>query len=279
MNDKLVASDGRTHLDTPLRGASLVAPRLVDSTHIADEVAMLPNVNVIGLGGRSVFDRGREIVYPLVETLVEARRRHELVVGCGGGERLRHVFAVGMDLGLPTGGLAQLAGACEEQNAVLLQTLLARHGGVNLVRDHVADLPLYLGQGSIPIVICVPPYHHWEPPSREGRLPEHGSDLGLLMTAEALGARSLILVKDQPGLFTDDPRLVPNAEFIPHVTTGTLLERRLPHLIVDFTLVETLHRTRFLTKAQIVDARKPEQLLAALDGEPVGTIIEQGAAQ
>lgn len=276
MSDEFVVGDGRTHISGSLMGKSLVAPELVESTDIEREVAMLPDVHVISLGGRSVFDRGRDVVLPLVDAIVEARKEHEFVVGVSGGARIRHVFHIALDLGLPTGGLAQVAGACEEQNAVLLQTLLARHKGVTLVRDHFSDLPLFLAQGTIPISISVPPYHHWEPPSRTGRLPEHGSDLGLYMTAEALGARSCIFVKDQRGLFTDDPVTNPDAEFIPHITTGELLRRDLPSLIVDRVLVETLHNARFVQRVQVINGFKPELLGAALRGEHVGTIIEKG---
>lgn len=276
MTDEFVVGDGRTHISATLMGKSLVAQELVDSTDIASEVAMLPDVHVISLGGRSVFDRGRAVVLPLVDEIVEQRKQHEFLVGVSGGARLRHVFHIGLDLGLPTGGLAQVAGACEEQNAILLQTLLARHKGVTLVRDHFPDLPLYLAQGTIPICISVPPYHHWEPPSRTGRLPEHGSDLGIFMTAEALGARSCIFVKDQDGLFTDDPATNSDAEFIPHITTGELMRRDLPSLIVDRVLVETLHNARFVRKVQVINGFQPDKLGAALRGEHVGTIIERG---
>jgi len=278
MSKDFIVGDGRTHIDNPLRGESLVAPKLVASTDIAEEVAMLPNVQVIGLGGASVFDRGSAVVFPLVDAIVQARKEHEFLVGVGGGARLRHVYQVSLDLGLPTGGLAQLAGACEEQNAILLQTLLAQHKGVTLVRDHFADIPLFLSQGTIPITISVPPYHHWEPPSRTGRLPENGSDLGLYMTAEALGAKSCIFVKDQRGLYSDDPVTNPEAEFIEHITTGALMERNLPSLIVDRTLVETLHHARFVKRVQIINGLEPETLGAALRGEHVGTIIEKGDA-
>jgi molybdenum storage protein len=275
VSKEFMVGDGRVHLKTGLMGESLVAQRLINSTDIDEEVAILPHVKLVGLGGRSIFDRGRAAVFPLVDQLVEARKAHDLVVGVSGGARVRHVYQIGLDLGLPTGGLAQLVGACEEQNATMLQTLLAKHKGVKLVRDHFPDLPLYLEHGMIPIVISVPPYHHWEPPSRTGRLPENGSDLGFYMTAEALGARCCIFIKDQDGLYTDDPAKNAAAEFIPRIGAAELMERNLPSLILDRTVVETLQNARFVREIQIVNGLVPGNLLKALNGEHVGTIIHR----
>ena len=157
MSQDLVVGDGRTHLDNKLMGESLVKPGLQDSTDIDNEVALVPTCKVIGIGGRSIMDRGRDAVLPMVDALVNARKDHEIVIGVSGGARLRHVFHVALDRGSPTGGLAQLAGACEEQNVAMLQQLMARHNAVMLTRDHFAELPLYLQNNMIPMVISVPP--------------------------------------------------------------------------------------------------------------------------
>jgi molybdenum storage protein len=47
-----------------------------------------------------------------------------------------------------------------------------------------------------------------------GRIPSHRTDVGAFLTAEVVGAWRCILVKDEPGLFTDDPKRDPEAEFI-----------------------------------------------------------------
>jgi molybdenum storage protein len=268
----LMTGDGRLHLDTELMGESLVRDALIRSSDTEVEVAMVPDCTVVMIGGRSLFDRGRDVVYPLVEQIVEARKEHPMLIGVSGGARLRHVFHVGLDLGIPTGGLAQLAGACEEQNVAMLQILLGRHNAVHLKRDHFSDLPLYLKNGMIPLTICVPPYHFWEPPA-PGRLPSNGSDLGLFMTAEALGAPRLILLKDQEGLFTDDPETNPDATFIPRIGAAELEALELPSLIVDRELVATLRNARFTTHVQVVNGLVPGNLTRALAGEPVGTVI------
>lgn len=271
----LVVGDGRTHLGTVLMAESLLDRGLIASTESEREIPMVPYVNVIGLGGRSILDRGKAVLFPLLDEIVAAKPNHKMMLGVSGGARLRHVYQIGLDLGIPTGGLAMLAGGAEEQYAVMLQALLARYDGVGMPRDHFSDLPLWLRAGMIPIVISMPPYHYWEPPSGQGRLPLNGSDLGLYMTAEALGARSMTFVKDRDGLYSDDPETSPGAEFIPRIGAGALLERDLPSLIVDRTVVETLRNARFVKRVQIINGLKPGLLTRALEGEHVGTIIER----
>ena len=56
-----------------------------------------------------------------------------------------------------TGGVAQLVGAMEECNAVFLNALLAKHGSLQMPRDHFWELSLYIDNGMIPIVISIPP--------------------------------------------------------------------------------------------------------------------------
>ena len=270
---EFAVGDGRTHLQTRLMGASLVREDLNDATDVAVEVAMLPDCAVIAVGGRSIMDRGARAVLPLVEAIVKARKDHAFVVGVSGGARLRHVYHIALDLGIPAGGLAQAAGASEEQNVAMLQHLMARHGAIMLKRDHFDDAAMYLQNGLIPLVISVPPYHYWEPPPRVGNIPENGSDVGMFLTAEALGARACIFVKDQDGLYSDDPTINLDAEFIPRIGAQELIDRDLPNLIVDRVLVETLRNARFVRQVQLINGLKPDQLGRALAGEPVGTII------
>src|SRR6185369_11969342 len=109
--------------------------KVVARTHSEREFEIMPDVTLIGIGGQSIFDRGREALVPLVEELAMLRTNHRMVLGVGGGTRVRHTVSIAMDLGLPTGGVAQLVGAMEELNAILLNALLAPHGSMPMQRD------------------------------------------------------------------------------------------------------------------------------------------------
>ncbi|MBM4374702.1 MAG: uridine kinase [Deltaproteobacteria bacterium] len=277
--NKLLTGDGRTHIESSLMRESLQDRDVIKRTHSANEYEILPDCVLVGVGGHSIFDRGRSALLPLVEELAKARAaKHKMVLGVGGGTRVRHTLAIALDLGLPTGGIAQLVGAMEECNAVFLNALLAKHGSIVMQREHFWELPLYLNSGMLPIVISIPPYHFWEPPPEDGPLPAHGSDFGLFIHAEVLGMKRVIFVKDEDGLYDRDPKKHADAKLIERTTLGALLADMPRELILDRQLFDCWRTARHVKEVQIVNGCKPGMLLAALEGEPVGTVITKEAA-
>ena len=274
---KLVSDDGRTHIQSPLMKESLVDRRVLASTDSAHERAILPDVVLVSIGGQSIFDRGRAALVPLAEEIarVRAEDKVKMIIGVGGGTRVRHTISVALDLGLPTGGMAQLVGAMEECNAIFLNTLLAQHGSITMPRDHFWELPLYLDSGILPIVISVPPYHFWEPPPEEGPLPTHGSDFGLFIHAEVLGMKRMIFVKDEDGLHDKDPKKHADAVPFRSIALDDLLARLPEETILDRTLFKAWKAARHVERIQIVNGLRPGQLTAALRGEDVGTVISK----
>lgn len=278
---KLVTGDGRTHIESNLMRESLVDRRVIAKTGSENELAILPHVVLVGLGGQSIFDRGKPAVMPIVDELSHIRiamragkaSAPPIVIGVGGGTRVRHTVSVALDLGIPTGGVAQLVGAMEEANAVFLNALLAKHGSIVMQREHFWELPLYLESGMLPIVISVPPYHFWEPPPEDGPLPSHGSDFGLFIHAEVLGMKRIIFVKDEDGLYDSDPKRNPQAKKIERTTLGALLANMPEELILDRQLFNAWKTARHVEEVQIVSGLVPGQLTRALAGEPVGTVI------
>jgi molybdenum storage protein len=272
---KLVKEDGRTHIASSLMRESLVDKRVVARTASEREYEIMPDVSLIGIGGQSIFDRGREALIPLVEELAKLRSLYRMVLGVGGGTRVRHTVSIALDLGIPTGGVAQLVGAMEEANAVFLNALLAKHGSIVMQREHFWELPLYLESGMLPIVISIPPYHFWEPPPLEGPLPAHGSDFGLFIHAEVLGMHRIIFVKDEDGLYTKDPKKHADAKHIKKTTLDELLADMPEELIIDRQLFTAWKTARHVKRVQIVNGLKRGQLTRALAGEDVGTVIEK----
>jgi molybdenum storage protein len=271
---KLVTGDGRTHIASPLMRESLVDKRVIAKTHSERELQIMPDVTLVGIGGQSIFDRGREAVLPLVEEIGKARASNKkMVVGVGGGTRVRHTIAIALDLGLPLGGIAQLVGAMEEANAVFLQALLAKHGSIVMQREHFWELPLYLESGMMPITISIPPYHFWEPPLEGSPLPAHGSDFGLFIYAEVLGMKNVIFVKDEDGLHDKDPKHHPDAKPIRKTTLEALLANMPEELILDRMLFEAWRTARHVERVQIVNGLERGALLRALAGEDAGTVI------
>ena len=157
---KLVEGDGRTHIKSPLMRESLQNRGVLAGTDSDHDLQIFPDVTLVGIGGQSIFDRGRDAILPLVEELAECKKDHKLVLAVGGGTRVRHTMSIALDLGLPVGGVAQLVGAMEELNAILLNALMAKHGSMPMQRDHFWDLPLYFDAGIVPIAISVHTARH-----------------------------------------------------------------------------------------------------------------------
>ena len=275
---KLVTGDGRTHIQSQLMRESLQDRKVLSKTNSVRDIQIFPDVSMVSIGGQSIFDRGKSAILPLVDELAQVKKHHKMVIGVGGGTRVRHTMAVAMDLGLPTGGIAQLVGAMEELNAILLNALLAPHGSMPMQRDHFWDLPLYFDAGITPIAISVPPYHFWEPPPLEGAEPMHGSDFGMFQMAEVLGMKQAIYVKDEDGLYTKDPKKHKDAKLIPQITLEELMKDLPEENILDHELYRTWAEARNVKRVVIVNGLVPGQLTKALAGENVGTVITKGGA-
>lgn len=274
MNDIIQEADGRrTHIRSPLMRESLMDRRVLAATDQQQVLPILPDVHVVHIGGASILDRGKAAVVPLLEEIVRCRQQYKILVGVGGGARMRHTYHIALDLGIPTGGLAMVAGAVNEQNRYMVQALLAKHGGVVLHKDHYVVLPLWLASGMIPILSGMPPYHYWEPPTGSRRIPHYREDFGLFMVSEVLGAASMIFVKDEDGLYTADPKRHRQARFIPAITAQEVLAGNFPELIIDRAVLESMIHARNTRRIQIINGLKPELLRRALAGEPVGTVI------
>jgi len=272
---KLVSGDGRTHIESRLMRESLQNRGVISQTDSDRDLQVFPDVTLVSIGGQSIFDRGKAAILPLVEELVQLKRDKSLkmVIGVGGGTRVRHTISVALDLGLPVGGMAQLVGAMEELNAILLNTLLAPHGSMPMQRDHFWDLPLYFDAGITPIAISVPPYHFWEPPPEAGHLPMHGSDFGLFQLAEVLGMKQVVYVKDEDGLYDKDPKKHADAKLFNRITLAELLPRLPDDNILDRELFHAWSHAKNLQRITIVNGLKAGQLTRAMYGDDVGTVI------
>jgi molybdenum storage protein len=268
--------DGRHHVQSALMRESLLDHDLLRKTE-TPVFRMLPEAHVVKIGGRSILDRGRAVVYPVVEELASALASHKLILGTGGGLRSRHTFSIGIDLGLPTGVLAQLTMADSLGNAHILGTLLSPHGVVAIPPEMFGHLlPLFLRAAPGVIYNGVPPYSLWEHPPAVGRIPPHRTDAGCFLLAECFGARTLTLVKDVDGLYEEDPKVNPSAAFIPFIGSSELRKRALKTLPFDRVLLDLLDTARLLKRFQIVNGHVPGRIGAALAGEHVGTIVHAG---
>jgi len=272
---------GRLHIDTPLMGESLVSKAFLKNTESQEYFRMHPDINVLKIGGQSIMDRGAKAILPIVDELVKLKDAHVILLMTGGGTRARHVYSIGVDLGMPTGVLSKLGDKVSWQNAEMLSVLLAKHGGVKIGHgDNLEQLTMFCRQGYLPITTGIPPYGFFEHPAQFGSIPPHRTDCGAFLLAENIGAKSLIYLKDEKGLFENDPKKNRDSNkkltFYDRISVDELLALDLDDLIIERPILQMLKNAKCLKELQIIDAlNHPELIRDALEGRHVGTIIHK----
>ncbi|THB63337.1 MAG: uridine kinase [Desulfovibrio sp.] len=271
---------GRLHIDTPLLGESLVSKELLRRTEADEYFRMHPDIHVLKIGGQSIMDRGAKALMPILDVLIEAKEHYKLLLLTGGGTRARHVYNIGMDLGMPTGVLSKLGDKVASQNAEMLAVLLAKHGGIRIGHgDHLEQLTMFCRQGYLPITPGIPPFGFFEHPAELGSIPPHRTDSGSFLLAENIGAKSLIYLKDEKGLYENDPKKAKDKDSLTYydkLSVDELIALDLEDLIIERPVLNFLKHAKSLKQLQVIDAlRHPEHIMRALEGEHVGTIIHQ----
>jgi molybdenum storage protein len=266
-------ADTTAELEALLMQRSLTDPQLLAAAETASDFRILPNATVLKIGGQSVIDRGRAAVYPLVDEIVAARKTHKMLIGTGAGTRARHLYSIAARLNLPAGVLSQLGASVANQNAVMLGTLLAKHGVSAVDGAGLSAVPLYLEEVNAVVFSGMPPYGLWMRPAREGVIPPYRTDAGCFLVAEQFGCKAMIYVKDEDGLYTGNPKTTKDAVLIPRITVDEMKAKGLHDSILEFPMLDLLQTARHVREVQVVNGLIPGNLTRALNGEHVGTII------
>jgi molybdenum storage protein len=238
---------------------------------------LLPWLHVVKIGGRSIMDRGRDAILPVVEEIRTLLPEHRLLILTGAGIRARHLFSVGLDLGLPVGSLAPLAASDAGQNGQILAELLAQDFVSYVEKPTISSqLAIHLAAARAVVGSAYPPYHHHEFPT--SRIPTHRGDTGAFLLADALGAASLTIVEDVDGVYSADPTGPDgkNATFIDKINYADLAKQT-GTLPIDRALLEVMANARHIQSVQVINGLVPGRLTAALRGQHVGTVIRTGA--
>ncbi|CAD6881305.1 aspartate/glutamate/uridylate kinase [Methylomonas albis] len=264
------------HVASPLARQTLLDGELTRPVAGVRPIRILPWLQVVKIGGRSIMDRGADAILPIVDEIRKILPEHRLLILTGAGVRARHIYSVGLDLGLPVGSLAPLAASEAGQNGHILASLLAPEGVSYVEHSTLANqLAIHLTAARAVVGSGFPPYHHHEFPG--SRIPPHRADTGAFLLADALGAAGLTIVEDVDGVYTTDPR-GPGGETaqLHRETNAADLIKQQGTLPIDRALLEVMANARHLDHVQVVNGLVPGRLTAALRGEHVGTIIHTG---
>ncbi len=263
----------RHELSNKLQGETLVRKGLMKKHQHIRQLRLVPDLHVVKIGGHGTIDYGREVVLPLLEEIGELAGTHKMLVVTGGGVRVRHILDIGIDLGMPAGVLAQLAGKISEQNAEMVALLLSRWGGSRVDSGDLLELPTLLRLGVLPVTHGTPPYGLFEHPPGIGLIPPHRTDTGAFLMAEVLGAKNCILVKNVDGLFTENPMVNPDAELIEEITVAELLAMDMEDMVFEQKLLYLLRDAANVKELRVVNGHKRGNIERAIRGEKVGTLI------
>jgi molybdenum storage protein len=266
--------DGRRlHVKSKLMGESLVSKSFMNSLLLAPQERLFPDINILKIGGQSICDRGAKALPAVIREIVANKKDHKMLLTSGGGTRSRHVYSIGLELGMPTGIIAKFGSTISEQNALMIATLLGPWGGVQIEHDDLVKLPNYYVQGCIPVTHGMPPYDYFAIPPVKGRIPIHRTDVGTMLLADLTGAQSCIFIKDEKGLYTDDPKKTAEVEFISEIGAKQLIQKDQDDLIIERPCLEILQNSEVIDRIQIINGLEKGNITKALKGKRVGTLI------
>jgi len=188
---------------------------------------------------------------------------HEVAVVIGGGALARDFIRTAKDLGLDMQAQDEVAISVSRLFAQLFLKRLGE-GGWSKVAMTLDDAAQGLSEGRIVAM--------------GGLKPGITTDAVAALVAERVNADLLIKGTDQDGIYDKDPRKHAGAVKLDHLGFDDLpkiFEQREHkagiHQIVDPEAVKVLKRRRL--KLIVVNGFKPENILAAVKGEKVGTEI------
>ena len=263
----------RLHVKSTLMGESLVSTEFIDNLDICPQERLYPDVKLMKIGGQSICDRGAKALPEILKEIVRNRKTHKMVITTGGGTRSRHIYSIGLEMGMPTGVIAKFGSMVSEQNALMIATLLSPWGGVQISHSDIVKLPTYFAESIIPVMHGMPPYDYFAIKPKVGRIPIHRTDVGLVILADLVGSRTVLFIKDENGLYSEDPKKNPRAKFIPEIGAQDLLDSGQDDLVIERPCLEIIQNSEVLDRVQIINGMVPGNITKALNGEHVGTFI------
>ncbi len=265
----------RLHVKSALMGESLVSKEFIDNLDIAPQARLYPDVKVMKIGGQSICDRGVKALPKILKEIVANRSDHKMLITTGGGTRSRHIYTIGLEMGMPTGVIAKFGSMISEQNALMIATLLSPWGGVKIAHGDIVKLPTYFSENIIPVMHGMPPYDYFAIKPKVGRIPVHRTDVGLVILADLIGSKTVLFIKDENGLYSNDPKKDSGAEFIAEIGAADLLAKDQDDLVIERPCLEIIQNSEVINNVQVINGMVPGNITKALNGGHVGTIIHK----
>jgi uridylate kinase len=191
------------------------------------------------------------------------KQGHEVAVVVGGGALAREFIGIAKNLKLDMTAQDELAISCSRLFAQLFLKKLGE-SACSRVAITLEDATQCLAEGKIVVM--------------GGLKPGITTDTVAALVAERVNAELLVKGTDQDGVYNKDPRKFPDAVKLDKLSIddlakvfGESVHKAGIHQIIDSEAIKVLKRNPL--KITVVNGFKPENLLAAVKGENVGTVI------
>jgi uridylate kinase len=220
---------------------------------------------VVRIGGSVVASPiNTELMGEYADIIKTVRQQgHEVAVVVGGGALAREFIGVARNLGLDMTAQDEIAISCSRLFAQLFLKKLG-DAACSKVAITLDDAAQCLGEGKVVVM--------------GGLKPGITTDTVAALVAERVNAELLVKGTDQDGVYDKDPRKHPDAVKLDRLSIEDLakvfeesVHKAGIHQIIDPEAIKVLKRKRL--KLVVVNGFKPENLLAAIKGENVGTVI------
>jgi len=225
---------------------------------------LVSNLSVVKIGG-SIAQKPEKLRV-LCKKLSELSKRYRLVVVPGGGEFADTVRQLDSRFLLSKKTSHCMAVLAMDQYGLLLTNLTAN----SVVVHGLKESQIALSQGMLPIFLPSQLMFHEAPLENSW---EVTSDSIALYLATKLEAQRLIIVTDVDGIYTQDPKIYPDAELIKKITPPSLVDMHrctsvdmmLPKLLLEQPL-----------NCFVINGLFPQRIKDVLDGQPtVCTLISK----
>jgi len=221
---------------------------------------------VLRIGGSVVASPVNTELLSRYADLIKAlkKQRHEVVVVVGGGALAREFISIAKNLGLDMQAQDEIAISVSRLFAQLFLKKLNKMSckTVALTLDDAAE---GLSEGKIVVM--------------GGLKPGITTDAVAALVSERVNADLLVKGTDQDGVYNKDPRKHADAVKLDNLSFEDLQSvfseskhKAGMHQIIDPEAIKVLKRKR--VKLIVVNGFKPENILAAVKGERVGTVVD-----
>ncbi len=221
---------------------------------------------VFRIGGSVVASPiNTELMSRYVELLKSVKQQgHEVAVVVGGGTLAREFINIAKNLGLGMQAQDEIAISVSR---LFAQLFLKKFGDLacSKVAVTLEDAAECLAEGKVVVM--------------GGLKPGITTDTVAALVAERVGADLLVKGTDQDGIYDKDPRKFADAVKLDHLSFDHLqnvlsetVHKAGIHQIIDPEAVKVLKHKR--VKLIVVNGFTPENTMAAVNGEKVGTTVE-----